>query len=293
MNVTLNFPVKIDNDYTGIKNLIEIHNEIKKYFFENINLNFSNTRYIAANLSAALGAILDDGIDTNSYEFRYLNTSVKTILQKNNFLSFYGFEKLEDIYNTTIMYKKFKADSVQSFTEYLYDELFSKCDLPSMTKAFQKQLVGSLVEIFVNADMHGHCQYTYTCGQYFPNNHILNFTIVNLGQTMRENLIKFTNKSYKDISGVKAINWAVQEMTTTKDDMTGGLGLTNARKFIEKNNGKIQIISDDGFWQEDIHGTVCKEFMLRFMGTIVNFEINMNDNKNYYVKDDIDLFNIF
>lgn len=292
MSIIFNFPNKIDNEYSGINNLIEIHNELQKHFFENIDLNFSNTGYIAANLSAVLGAILDDGIDTNSYEFVSLKPKVKKILQKNNFLSFYGYERLEDTYNTTIMYKKFKANHVQAFTEYLYDELFSKCDLPTMTKAFQKQLAGSLVEIFVNADMHGHCLYTYTCGQYFPNNHILNFTIVNLGKTMRENLIEFTNSDLTKISGINAINWAVKDHTTTKF-ITGGLGLANARKFIKSNKGKIQIISDDGFWQENVYGIICKEFTLRFLGTIVNFEINMDDEKNYYIEDEIENFEIF
>lgn len=297
MSELIYFPQKIENDYSSFKALINVHEQLKSYDIVNVDIDFSRTRFLAANLSALMGAIFD-GVDV----FCFLNminfqSQVKKILQKNDFLSFYGFPQIQDNWSTTIKYKKFKANETQPFSNYIYDELFSKEEFPSMTKQFQKQVATSLLEIFVNAGMHGLCDNVYTCGQYFPSSETLDFTIVNLGRTIKENVVDFYKNEHINtagITGVKAINWAVRANTTTKIDATGGLGLNTVRNFISNNKGKIQIISDNGFWEENACDTINKEFDNSFSGTIVNFEIRMNDNKDYRTKEetvDVDIFN--
>lgn len=296
MSEHIYFPEQIENNYSSFKTLIDIHKQLRDYGVASVDMDFARTRFLAANLSAVVGAILD-GIDV----FCFLNIinfqpQVKTILQKNDFLSFYGFPQLKDHWATTIKYKKFKATETQSFSDYIYDELFSKTEFPSMTKQLQKQIATSLLEIFVNAGMHGHCHSVYTCGQYFPRYETLNFTIVNLGNTIKENVINFClnkNINVNGLTGIKAINWAVKENTTTKLNATGGLGFNTVRNFIRTNQGKIQIISDNGFWEENPCAIINKEFNNSFNGTIVNFEIKMNDNKDYCAKDEAMDANIF
>lgn len=296
MSETVFFPAEIRNDYSSFKSLIDLHNQLKTFVLEDINMDFSRTSFIAANLSAVMGAIFDGTQDLCFINLANFQQPVRIILQKNDFLSFYGVQRLPDHWGTTIKYKKFKANETQSFSDYIYDELFSKTDFPSMTKQLQKQIATSLLEIFVNAGMHGDCDSIYTCGQYFPRYEILNFTIVNLGRTIKQNVIDFCkvkNIDTEGLTGIKAINWAVKEHTTTKIAATGGLGLNMVRNFIRTNQGKIQIISDDGFWEENPCAIINKEFNNLFSGTIVNFEIKMNDNKAYCTSEEANTVEIF
>lgn len=59
------------------------------------------------------------------------------------------------------------------------------------------------------------------------------------------------------------------------------------------NKGKMQIISNEGFYQYDQSGEVTKTFIGQFPGTIVNLQFRTDDNNNYLLKSEIDINNIF
>ena len=132
---------------------------------------------------------------------------------------------------------------------------------PAMSSPFKKEIVRSLLEIFENARIHGECINVYTCGQYFPNYKLLDFTIVDFGKTIKENVSDFFSK---DVTGIQAIKWAVRRDTTTKRGISGGLGLDISREFSKKNGGKIQIISADGYWEQNHSDIICEEFFKYF-----------------------------
>ena len=76
----------------------------------------------------------------------------------------------------------------------------------------------------------------------------LDFTIVDLGRTIKSNVKEYVNK---EVSGKDALKWAVTEGNTTKHgEIPGGLGLSMIREFLKKNDGKIQIVSEDGYWEQ-------------------------------------------
>ncbi len=291
MAVNIDFPQKIENQYTSFNDLINLQKELNGVIFEDVEIDFKNTTFIVANLSAVMGAIFDNVDAFTNVTFSNFRDPVKIILQKNDFLSNYGYHKIPDNCSTTIGYKKFKAKETQPFYEYINNELFSKNDFPNMSQGFRKEVATSLLEIFVNADIHGHCDYVYTCGQYFPYKGDLYFTLVNIGKTIRQNVAEFCNN--QNVKGSQAINWAVRKDTTTKVGVPGGLGLDTVRTFIKKNKGSIQIISDDGYWQENFCDTMTKDFINSFNGTIVNFKIKMDDTQDYSTNDELidDLFN--
>lgn len=280
MSIKYKFPNKIENNYQSFSSLINLYQALMKLFMEDVYIDFSNTNYLEANLSALIGAIFDDTDDFVNINFKNFQPRVQTILQKNDFLSNYGYTKIEDRYDTTIKYKKFKSNDTQPFYQYINDELLTKHDFPKMSESFRKDFAKSLLEIFVNADIHAHCDFVYTCGQYFPNKKDLYFTIVNTGTTIKQNVCKFFERD--DISGMKAINWAVQKNTTTKQGISGGLGFATVRSFIRQNKGALQVISDDGYWSENVYGRInMKEFSKSFVGTVVNLKIKMDDTQDY------------
>lgn len=285
MSFNIEFPTKIRNDYSSFNVLINLQNELNEVFLDNVEIDFKHTNFLVANISAVIGAIFDNIDVLTNIDFSNFQPQVQSILQKNDFLSNYGYLKKTDNCSTTIKYKKFKAKETQPFYKYINDELLTKPDLPRMSESFKKEVAKSLLEIFINADIHGHCDYVYTCGQYFPQQNDLYFTIVNIGKTIKQNVIEYFDR--QDITGAKAINWAVKKDTTTKRGISGGLGFDTVRTFIKKNKGSIQIISDNGYWEEDIYDKILiKDFVNCFNGTIVNFKIKMNDEQDYITFDE-------
>jgi len=285
MGIRYKLPNKIENNYQSFSSLINLYQALMELFVEDVFIDFSNTKYLEANLSALTGAIFDDTKVFVNINFENFQPQVQKILQKNDFLSNYGYAKIEDKYDTTIKYKKFKSIDTQPFYKYINDELLTMHDFPKMSEYFRKDFAKSLLEIFVNANIHANCDYVYTCGQYFPNKKDLYFTIVNTGTTIKKNVNNFFKRN--DICGKKAINWAVQKNTTTKQGISGGLGFETVRNFIRQNKGALQIISDDGYRSENIYGKISmKEFSKSFIGTVVNLKIKMDDTQNYKTEEE-------
>ena len=97
----------------------------------------------------------------------------------------------------------------------------------------------------------------------------------------------------KDLEGYRAIEWAMGYGNTTKTgNISGGLGLDLINGFIKLNNGKIQVVSSDGYWELRRCITDMKLFS-KPLGTVVNLEFNLDDTNMYKLKEEVSLENIF
>ena len=286
------FPQNIKSDFDGYATLVDLSNKIGDIDFDDITLDLNRTTWFEANLTAVLGAILSDAQDMfNDIKFIGISENINKLLLKNHFLSHFGGLKIPDFYDTTIKYRKFKMTEEKLFKEYLDRELLSKEAMPNMSVLLKKKINESIFEIFNNAVIHGNCQNIFTCGQYYPNKNRLDFTMVNLGKTIKTNVNSYVNNN---LSGEETIKWAVTEGHTTKrGQIPGGLGLSLIREFLRKNSGRIQIISADGYWEQIEGIEKGKLFSQAFPGTIVNLEFNVTDQSHYYLSSEIDEGNIF
>jgi len=279
-------PQSVKSDHKGFEILIDFYNRTKNAFVDTIEIDFKNTHWFEANLLAVLGAILS-GLESDLCTVNLIGLSRKLeeVFSKNHFLSNFGGYKIDDFYQTTIKYKKFKPNEEKVFKYYLDNELLSKTVLPQMSTGLRKKINESIFEIFNNAIIHGGSSDIFSCGQFYPRGNKLDFTIVDLGMSIKTNVNKYLNKK---MTGSEAINWAVQEGNTTKSgDTPGGLGLSLIRDFLQLNKGKIQLISCDGYWYQV--GTHIKQmsFDNEFDGTIVNLEFNLNDTSSYFLKSEL------
>lgn len=233
------------------------------------------------NMCAPLGAVLyRAGRYLNDIALKDIPSSVEILLCKNGFLTNYGRSHLTDIYGSTIQYQRFEPHEDRVFSYYL-DEQFRNKAIPEMSIGLHKKFIEGLLEIFSNAVVHSETKMgIFVCGQYFHQQHRLDFTIADLGIGIRENLL---DKIGLKLAADEAINWAVEGNNTTKRGrIPGGLGLKLLREFIKLNQGKMQMISDTGYWEQFPDGR--KEMALlpyRFPGTIVNIEINTADQNSY------------
>lgn len=98
------------------------------------------------------------------------------------------------------------------------------------------------------------------------------------------------------MSGSDAIEWAMKSGNTTKTGSNpGGLGLGLIFEFIEKNNGKIHIVSADGYYEFSNNLVIKEKLNFSFSGTMVNLRFNLNDKNYYFLQEelkDIDITDI-
>jgi len=277
----LPFPREIRSNYDGYKQLLEFYGKIKECFTDDVIIDFQRTTWFDANLLSVLGAILNKTKgNLNDIELVNINSdAIEHLWQRNHFLSHFGGYKLPDFYESTIKYRKFKITEEKVFKDYLDAELLSKNAMPEMTPLLRKKINESIFEIFNNAVIHGNCKNIFSCGQYYRTNKKLDFTIVNLGTTIKANVKNYLKKK----SNQNSIRWAVKEGNTTKNgNIPGGLGLSLIRGFLTINQGKMQIVSADEYLEQDESGQIRTDiFQGDFPGTVVNLEFNLNDPHSY------------
>lgn len=286
------FPIRVESDYEGYKSFLDLYNLTKGLIFDTLVIDFEMTNWFDANLLSILGSILNNAQSSlNDVKLINLKPNVARIFSKNHFLSNFGGEKLDDYYGTTIKYRRFKSTEEKLFKVYLDTELLAKEALPRMTSALRKKINESIFEIFNNAVIHGGSKDIFSCGQFYPKTNRLDFTITDLGRTIKGNVNEYLKKN---LSANSAIEWAVEQGNTTKvDDTPGGLGLSLIRSFLNLNGGKIQIVSADGYWFLKKDEANSSLFENSFDGTFVNLEINIDDKNEYCLASELKPEEIF
>ena len=260
---------------------------------EDVDVDFSDCSFFDANMVAPLYAVVARVRDELNYvSVSNLNTDVETILRKNCFLAKFGKNPLPDTNQTTIPFKVFKMKAEEQFFEYLEYYMRGK-GIPAMSEGLTRRFRQSLVEVFFNAGVHSQSKAgIYTCGQFFPNRHQLDFTIADSGVGIRDNVRRHTENG--SISSVAAIRWAIAEGNTTRaDGPPGGLGLKLLKDFIFANKGKLHIASRFGYYQFSADGEDFQRLEHDFPGTCVNIEINALDNSSYSLKSELTSDGIF
>lgn len=281
--------LNINNTFESYQRLIDFYQEHKNKDFDTIHVELR--QWFAANMCATLGGILDIFSDNiNTIKFDYISPDIEKILLKNDFLSYFGHTRIIDNHHTTIRFLKLKLTDGKYFNNYVVDELIGRAELPKMSDLVKGKMTEAIYEIFVNAQIHSESKHIYTCGQFFPREDKIEFTIVDIGIGFKR---KVNERFGSNLSSIQAIEWATKDRHTTKIGVTGGIGLALLKEFIEKNGGKMQIISDDGFYQFGNKGEQMQLFKSSFPGTIVNLQFRTNDNSSYVLKSEFDTNDIF
>jgi hypothetical protein len=287
--MTANMLNNVHSDSSGYTQIACLYEANKENFFEEIPVDLD--RWFDANMAAPLGAVLDLLEDSlNDIVFNRIDNRIQTILRKNGFLRHFGFDYHADSNHTTIQYKKMKPDDGRYFREYVAAQFLNRPELPAMSEGLRKKMTEAMLELFVNAQIHSETRHIYTCGQFFPRRHTIEFCIADTGIGFKE---KFFRRFGKPISAVEAIRWAVQDRNTTKVGIPGGIGLALLREFVKLNNGKLQIVSGDAYYQYDREEEKAEKLVKPFPGTVVNVMFRTNDKRNYSLASEADEANLF
>lgn len=270
----------IQTTYDGFNELAKLNQQLSNVSFEKIEINMSHVKWLEANMCAPLGAILYQASRRlNSIELTNLNDNLKKTLVRNSFLNSYGHERITDLFDTSIEYKRFDLKDEQAFNAYIASSFKAK-NIPKMSPQLSKHFLSSIFELFNNAVIHSKTSLgIFSCGQVFFKKNRLDFTLSDLGIGIRENIYQ---KLQLDLSPEEAIIWAVKMGNTTRrGKIPGGLGLKLLYKFITKNCGRMQIVSDRAYWELVDGNARTKMIDYPFPGTTVNIEINTADDSYY------------
>lgn len=283
----------IRHDQAGFQALVRLSAALEATRFANLEIDMSRVGWFDADMCAPLGAVLYRiGSRVNKVSLVHLQPQVEKILSKNGFLSHYGHVPSHDTYGTTIPYQRFDAKDDRFFASYVEAKFVRRTELPRMSAELMKRFRESVFEIFSNAVIHSQSALgIFSCGQFFPKRHRLDFSVADLGIGIRRNVLDHTGL---DLPADQAIVWATSERNTTKrGPIPGGLGLKLLREFITLNQGRMQIVSDAGYWSLEQGNVQTALLSAPFPGTVVNVEIDTADQRSYALTSEVKETDIF
>ena len=289
MKIPLN---RIESDFDGFKAIANIAVRTQKVQKKSITLDFSSCCFFEANMSAPLYAVISRLKNaSNDVSIENIPQNVSNILQKNKFLTHFNRSEMRDVNQTTLPFRIFADTEEGLFNEYIVSYMQGK-GIPAMSKELTKRFRQSLLEIFLNAVLHSEsASGIFVCGQYYPTKQRLDFTIADAGIGIPENVRRYTRNQ---MSACDAIQWAMQEGHTTKTgNQPGGLGLKLIKDFIHINKGKMQIVSQSGYYTYSATEDSILDMALDFPGTCINIEINTADTSSYCLQSELTSEDIF
>ena len=283
----------IRHDRTGYSALTELVRQTQGVTFDQIDIDLSESTWFDGDMCAAFGAILYRlGRNVNSVGLLNISTEVEKCLSRNGFLSSYGRHLIPDNYGSAIPYKRFDVGDDHAFQNYVERELMQRKNMPDMSAGLTKKFSESVFEVFNNAIIHSQTQLgIFTCGQFYPRQNRIAFSIADLGIGIRNNVEREIGLKLK---ADEAIKWALTAGATTKTGpIPGGLGLKLLREFVHLNKGRLQIVSECGYWELSHQREDMGLLQYPFPGTVVNIEVNTADSHQYKLSSErppVDIF---
>jgi hypothetical protein len=280
----------IRSSHEGFERLAQLWSDAAPLFSGQLELDLSECDFFDANMAAPLGAVLALIADKfNRIEIVRVRPTIESVLRRNGFLTNYGYKPEEDAGRTTLPFARFQLDDERLFADYLKRQLEGK-GIPRMTEGVGKVSQQSIFEVFQNAVTHSDSRLgIFVCGQFYPHEQRLNITIADAGVGIRSKVQAYLRS---EMSSGDAICWALKGGNTTRTgSRPGGVGLKFLHDFVERNRGKMQIVSGNGFYD---YGKGCGTLtQAELPGATVNLEINTADTQSYRLDSKITAENIF
>jgi hypothetical protein len=272
----INLQNRISTDFYGFQQLIDVYHRCKSEKNKTITIDFTELEWIDGNMCAFFGAVIYKLRAENKLVFKA--TGSENFREQFDFLFTNGFltdgsnVPCTDIRKTTVPLKSYSTNQKDEYCGYLKTQLMQHRGMNKvLSQELKTQITDDLIEIIANIDLHANSNAPFfLCGQYFPKQGHLVFTIVDLGVGFLP-AIKIKTKGNISES-IKAIRWALAG-NTTKTDCSGGIGLKNIKLYCENEGGILQIISGDAFYGSDLVTTMWKghrQLTQQFVGTTIN-----------------------
>lgn len=283
----------VRSTFKGFERLGRLASCTKELVFDELMLDMSEAKGFDAHMAAPLGAILARVADAfNEVAIVDVPSKVERRLRRNRFLTRYRYEPLRDPRHTAMPFRRMRLSGQDAFEDYV-DQWLGRRGMPEMSRKARKVLMANVFEIYENAVIHSESDIgVFVCGQFFPKQERLDFTIADAGVGIRETVRRYFENDR--ISSVRSLKWALAPRRTTKrGSLPGGLGLQLLKDFTRLNGGKIQIASRFGYYEYSYGEENFLRMSADFPGTAVTIEVNTADESTYVLSDEIASDEIF
>lgn len=241
-----------------------------------VTLDWNELTYMEANLSALLLCMGHRLKQERGLKF-FLDVKQLSgglgVFWRNGFAHWFlgNSGKPSDARESTIPVKAFRIADVDSFASFITTDLLRHRGVGEMRFADKQRVKDSYFEIFSNVELHAKTKDpVLACGQFFPRQQELKFTLVDMGCGFLSNIAEHTKNSEKPIKfAAEAIGWAVRG-NSTKREAVGGTGLLNILNYCRKNNGGLHIVSDSCYWAFDNGSINSWNLKRNFVGTTIH-----------------------
>lgn len=254
------------NEY-GYGKLMEFYQWCVDKEKQHIFLDFTAVGWFDANLTVLLQAMVYKLGKAHGHVF-YINPTFMRdrfpVLFRNGFLS--SIEKVQDEFGTAVQLTTFLPHEDEKFLIYIESELI-KTDLREIDGKNKKQLADHFLEVFSNIQIHANTtDAIFACGQFYPKQNELKFTLIDLGDGFLPKIQAFTKGKVN--TSAEAIKWAVSG-GSTKANTPGGIGLSGIMKWCADNEAGLEIVTGDAYLSHT-YGRNRTLTVSPFCGTIVN-----------------------
>ena len=267
----------IYTDFQGSRALLGFYNYAKRYRNCTIKLNFDAINFIDANLSAVLFAMIYDLKKTyNIFTFIDFSTLSKdlNILIRNGFTNHvarkeFTFSPLDNR-DTTIPLRVISQTDVDSFCSYIEHDFLHQRGLNPINKQTKDKINNHYLEIFSNVELHTNTKDpVFVCGQYFPIQGEVKFTLVDLGEGFLKKIAAFTEGNVNIKTASKAIDWALSG-NSTKKGAFGGTGLLGIKKYCIFSGNTIQVVTDNCHYTHFYRSATSQQILNPMKGTTIH-----------------------
>lgn len=247
---------------------------------------FTGCSFLKQNAIAFIGALirlLQVHENLVSFRLQSIRYDVKRHLEQNGFL--HTFFATDAKWNgNSIPYREDMMSDTDNYTLYL-SEKWLKYGWIKVSDRLKAHIISPVIEAYINVFDHASSPVgVVTYGQYYHKMKLLKITLVDFGVGIPYNVRTYLEKPR--MSAKNALEWAFQPSSTTKDQtqFARGVGLKLLKEFIQKNRGKLEVYSDDGYMCVDATHSGAMQHTMGFKGTLV--QITLTCDETHYILTD-------
>jgi len=275
----------LNDSAADFERLFSIWDQVNDYFLD-VQFDFSGCRFLRPNAVAFLGGLarlIESRMGTVFFDWDTLkNAAVMTNLSQNGFAGYFGHTS-SGWPGNSIPYREDNVRDVNGIMDYLEIHWLGR-GWVQVSQRLRDAIVGHVWEIYNNAFEHSGSEIgVFSCGQHFPEYNELLLSVVDFGQGIPAKVRNFLSSDPRaeQLTAAGCLRWAFQRGTTTKPkEEPGGLGLDLLKEFVQVNQGKLEVYSNDGYALIDKDGKRFTNITTSFEGTV--FHITLRCDENLY-----------
>ena len=164
----------------------------------------------------------------------------------------------------------FAQEDADAYCTYIEKDFLHQRGLKKVKFADKERIMLSYFEIFDNVGLHANTKEpVFVCGQYFPSQCELKFTLVDLGEGFLKKIADYTKESDKINNAADAVSWAIRG-NSTKRDAKGGTGLKNIFTLCLRTGGSLHIVTDDCYYNLSNKSVTTQKIPNPFCGATIH-----------------------